>query len=121
MERSYGPAARKLSMFLIACETISGEKRGTELSSRQSLRSFHLTIRVDGSLVWDRAEVNCLGKAVAIYRLRMRVLEEKLMGSSGGVSVRFPLRNLIMLHRCEGLHLCEQDSWFGLIFVIWRF
>ena len=38
-DRSSGPAARELPLFLIACETISGEKRNTELSSGHSLRS----------------------------------------------------------------------------------
>ena len=77
--RSSGPAARELSLFIIACETISGEKRDTVLSSGHSLRSFHLTIRVDESLVWETAEVNCLAEVVAISKLQMRGSEEKLM------------------------------------------
>ena len=80
MVRPSGPAVLELPLFLIACETISGEKRGAELSRGHSLRSFRLTIRVDGSLVWETAEVNCSAKAVAISRLRVRVLEEKVMG-----------------------------------------
>ena len=39
----------------------------------------------------------------------MRDLEVKVMGSSVGVSVRLPLRDFIMLHMCEGLHLWEHD------------
>ena len=32
------------------------------------------------------------------------------MGWLGKVSARFPLSDLIMFHRREGLHLCEHDS-----------
>ena len=39
-----------------------------------------MTIRADGSLVWETAEVNCLAKAVAIDALRVRDLEEEVMG-----------------------------------------
>ena len=49
-------------------------------SSGHSLRSSRLTIRVDGSLVWGTIEVNFLAKVVAISRLRVRVLDEKVMG-----------------------------------------
>ena len=66
MVRSSGPAAKELPPFLIACETISAEKRDTELSSGDSLWSFRLTIRADGSLVLETVEVNCSAKAVAI-------------------------------------------------------
>ena len=67
MVRSSGPVAVELPLFLIACKTISGEKRGVELSRRHSLRSFRLT-----------SEGNCLAKAVS--RMRVRVLEEKVIG-----------------------------------------
>ena len=80
MVRPSGPAARELPLFLITYETISGKKWGTELSSGHSLRSFHLTISEGGSLVWETAEVNCLKKLFAIYRLRVRVLEGNVMG-----------------------------------------
>ena len=50
------------------------------ISSGYSLRSFRLIIRVDGSLVWDTAQVICLATAVVISTLRVRDLEEKVMG-----------------------------------------
>ena len=79
MVRSSGPAARELPLFLIACETISGEKQDIELSSGRSLWSFFLlTIRVDGSLVWETEEVNCIAKTIST--LRVRYLEEKVTG-----------------------------------------
>ena len=74
------PRGKILEPFLIACAAISGEKRGVELSSGHSLRSSRLIIRVDGSLVWGTIEVNCLAKTAAISRLRVRVLDEKVMG-----------------------------------------
>ena len=51
--------------------------------------------------------MSCLAKVVAISRLRARVLDENRLE---GVSARFPLRDLVMLHRRETLHMCEQDS-----------
>ena len=107
-----GPASRELPLFLIACESISGEKRDIKLSSGHSLRNFRLTIRADGSLVWETAEVNCSAKSVAIYihTLRVRDLEEKMMSWLGGVSFCFPIWDFIMFHRREGFHLCEHDS-----------
>ena len=80
MVRSSGPLARELQLLFIACETIFGENRDTESSSKHSLWSFRLTIRVDRSLAWETAEVNCLSKAVATSTLRVRDLEEKVMG-----------------------------------------
>ena len=71
MVRSSKPAARELPLLLIFSETISRKKRGTELSSGHSLWSFNLTIWVDGSLVWETAEVNCLAKSIAISPLRV--------------------------------------------------
>ena len=72
---------KRIAAVFIECETISGrEKLDTELSSGHSLGSFRLTIRADESLVWDTAKVNCSAKAVAISTLRMRDLEEKVMG-----------------------------------------
>ena len=68
MMRSSGLAARKLSLFLIAFETISGKKRDTELSSGYSLRSSRLPIGADGSLAWETAEVNYYAKAVVFSR-----------------------------------------------------
>ena len=79
MLRSTGPVARESPPFLIAFETVSGEKGGTKLSNGQSLRRFSLTIRLDGALVWETAAVNRLAKAVAISRLRVRALEERVM------------------------------------------
>ena len=64
-DRSSGPAVRELPLFLIASNIISGEKRDTEISNGHSLRSFHLTILANGSLVWKTAKVNCLAKALA--------------------------------------------------------
>ena len=55
-------------------------KRGAELSSGHFLRRSRLTIQVDGSLVWGTIEVNYSAEAVAISRLRVRVLDEKVMG-----------------------------------------
>ena len=46
MVRSSGRAAGEVWLFLITYKTISGEKRGTELSSGHSFKSFRLTIRV---------------------------------------------------------------------------
>ena len=80
MVRPSGPALLELPLSLIACATISGVNRGVDIPRRHSLRSFRLTIRVDGSLVWGTIEVNCLAKAVAISRLRVRVLDEEVMG-----------------------------------------
>ena len=72
MVRPSGSAARELPLLLIGCETILEEKRDTELSSRHSLRSFHLTIRaVGGELT---GEVKCLAKSVAISPLQARDL-----------------------------------------------
>ena len=45
-----------------------------------ALRSLRLTILTDGSLEWGTEEVNCSAKAVAISLLRVRDLEEKVMG-----------------------------------------
>ena len=67
-------------MFLMTCETITGDKRNTELSSGQSLRTFRLTIRLDGSHDWGTGEVNYLAKAVVISSFQARDLEEKVMG-----------------------------------------
>ena len=53
--------------------------------------------------------MNCLPKAVVISRLRVWDLEEKMMDYLGGVLARLPFRDMIMLHRREGLHLCEHD------------
>ena len=36
MVRPPGPATRELPLYLIACETISGEKQNTELSNGHS-------------------------------------------------------------------------------------
>ena len=80
MVRPSGPVLLELPLILKACTTISGEKLCVELASGHSLRSSSLTIRVDESLVWGTIGVNCLAKAVAISRLRVRVLEEKVMG-----------------------------------------
>ena len=44
------------------------------------LRSFRLKILADRSLVFGTAKVNCLAKAIAIYTLRVRDLEKKVMG-----------------------------------------
>ena len=44
MVRSSGPAAREFPLYFIACETISRNKRDTELSSGHFLWSFRLTI-----------------------------------------------------------------------------
>ena len=49
-------------------------------------------------------------KTVAFSPLRVRDLEEKVMGLLGGVSARLPLRDLIMPHNRDGLHLWEHDS-----------
>ena len=78
--RSSGIAARELLLFLIACGTISGEKRDTELSSEHFLWNFHLTIRVGRMPVWETSEMNCLAKAVVISTLRVRDLEERVIG-----------------------------------------
>ena len=74
MVRPSGLPARELSLCLIACETISGEKRNTEISIGHSLSSFNLT-RVAGM---GAGELNCLVKAVAISPLWVRDLEEKV-------------------------------------------
>ena len=55
--------------------------------------------------MWGTIEVNCLAKVVAISRLRVRVLDETMMGLLGGVTARFQLKDLNILHRREGLHL----------------
>ena len=52
--------------------------------------------------------MNCLEKAFAISRLWVRVLDEKVMGWLEGVTTSFPLRDLSILHRREGLHLCDN-------------
>ena len=75
MVRPSGSAARELLLFLIAYETISGEKRDTGLSSGHSLRSLRLAIRADGSLEWGTGKVNSLAKAVAIFPLWVRDFE----------------------------------------------
>ena len=76
MLRPSGPTARELTLFLIACETIPGERQDTELTSGHSLSSFRLAIQADGR--WNG--VNCLAKAVVISSLRVRNLEGKVMG-----------------------------------------
>ena len=43
------------------------------------------------------------------YKIWRRNLEENMMGCLGGVSASSPSRDLIMLHRREGLDLCEHD------------
>ena len=58
MVRSSGLAATELPLFLIDCETISGDERDTEISSGHSSRSFHLTIRADGLLEYDKVKMN---------------------------------------------------------------
>ena len=80
MVRLFGPAEREFPLLLICCQTISAEKRDTELSSEHSLWSFSLAIRVDMSLEWGDVEVNCLANAVTISPLRVRDLEKKVMG-----------------------------------------
>ena len=55
-----GPATVELPLFLIACRTISGEKRYVELCGGHFIKG--------------------LVKSVAISRFRVRVLEEKVMG-----------------------------------------
>ena len=70
-------SGKRIAAVLIPCETISVKKRDTELSSGHFLWSFGLTIRVDGSLLWKTAEVNCLAKDVVISTLRVRNLEKR--------------------------------------------
>ena len=50
MVRSSGPEAKELPLLLIACETISGEKRDTELSRLSSARQSGRTGRWYGRL-----------------------------------------------------------------------
>ena len=97
-----GPTLLELPLSLIAWATILVVKRCVELSSGHSLGSSRLTIWVDGSLVWSTIEMNCLSKAVAIYRLWVRVLNEKVIGWLWGIAVHSPLRDLSRLHRREG-------------------
>ena len=68
MVRPCGPAAREFPLFLIACETISGEKREFPLDN------------LDVWVAEMQGGENCLAKAVAIFSLRVRDLEEKMMG-----------------------------------------
>ena len=77
-----------------------------------------MTIRADGSLVWETAELNYLGKDVAISTLQMWDLEEKVMGPLGGISARFPLRDLIVLHKRDGVHLGEHYSTIWVYFFL---
>ena len=79
MVRSSGPAAGELPLFFIACKTISGEKRDTELSRGHALWMFCLTIRADESLISETADVNCLAKAVTFSTLQVRDLEKKMV------------------------------------------
>ena len=72
-------------------------------------------------MLWETAEFNCLTKAVAISKLRARDLQEKVIDSLGGVSARLPLRDLIMLHRCESCICVSMIQWFGSISVYWSF
>ena len=67
MVRSSGPVARKMPLFLIACGTIPGEALDNKLSSGHSLWSFSLTIRADGSLVWETSEVKLLSKSCCYF------------------------------------------------------
>ena len=55
-------------------------KAGYGINNWTLLMELTLTIRTDGSLVWETAEVNCLAKAVTISMLRVRDFEEKVMG-----------------------------------------
>ena len=54
--------------------------------------------------------MNYLAKSDAISTLQGRDLDDKVMDCLGGVSARFPSKDLIMFHKREGLHLCEHDS-----------
>ena len=99
--RLSGPAAREFPLFLIACETIPGEKQDTELSSRHSLWSFRMTIR-------------------AIFTLRVRDLDEKVMGwmRKSGPPARFPLRDSTGV---KGYTCVSMIQRFGSTFVYWSF
>ena len=71
---------RIAAVFYSLRNNIRRESVHPELSGGHSLWSFRLTIRVDGSLTWETAEVNCLAKAVDTFTLRVWNLEEKVMG-----------------------------------------
>ena len=62
-----------------------------------------------------------LTEAVAISTLWVRDLEEKVMGCLGGVLARFLLRELIILHKHEELHLCEHYSTAWIHFCLLEF
>ena len=54
--------------------------------------------------------MNYLAKSDAISTLQGRDLDDKVMDCLGGVSARFPSKDLIVLRMREGLYLCEHDS-----------
>ena len=62
--------------------------------------------------------MNCSAKVVDIFLLRVRDLVEKMIGCVGGFgggggsggSARLPLKDLIMLHKHDGLYLWQHDS-----------
>ena len=81
--RSSGLVVREMSLFLIACETMTGEKRVTELPSEQSLRILPLTVRTNGSLEWGTGETNCLEKTEPISPLRASIFLRKGDGLIG--------------------------------------
>ena len=100
MVRPSGPVARELLLFSIAGET---------LSSGHSLKSLRLTIRADGSR-GNRGGGELFSKSCCYFSIsgdEFGVKVEELIGRGSG---SFTLRDFIMLHRREGLHLCEHDS-----------
>ena len=57
MIRPSGQATVELLLFSIACETISEEKRDTELSSGHSLKSFLDNSGGGVARVWDSGDI----------------------------------------------------------------
>ena len=79
MMRSSGQAARELPLFLLVCETISGEA-GYQIIKRTLLKELPLNNPGERVAEMGVAVMNCLAKVVAISRLWVRDLEEKVMG-----------------------------------------
>ena len=95
----FRPAEREFPLFFIAFKTISG---GSEIPNYQVDAPYVCSFPLKNPGRHELFNESCYYFYVA---------REWFGGKCDGLIWRgFPLRDLIMLYRREGLHLCEHDS-----------
>ena len=111
----YGEAIRSISKRIAAVlnslrNNISGEV-GHRIIKWTLIEEPRLIDNPGGRVAGMRTgEINCLAKAVAIFFLRVRDLDEKVMGWLVAVLARLSMKNLIIPRKRDRLHLWEHDS-----------